>query len=1345
MKMRMTRTAIHVPDPAEVPPSRAAAFDELSAMISATRSGAFTSAHITGNAGIGKTHLWQTFREVTRRDDEIWVYQKSPQAGSAPYAAFVSVLTELLDHVAARTGDSREPLLRRVLQQAGMHQQADSLIRTLVLNDGESSLDHRVDYVQSLSTLLSVVVRFAPRQPTVVLTLDDIQWIDPATLEVFTALYRQIASTALVFIGRPEAETMLPATHKRRRISVERLTEDESRTLFHSLEPPYEDGAAHRHLAEWAVSRSEGSPFILVEAARTARQARNIGAHAATFGGAQFDHGLSTLSPNARRLVLYASLLMPPVDHSLLAELPEIPPDQVDTLVHEATELVAIDPSTHELTFRHDRIEEETRRHALKNEKVLEDTAEILRRKSESDPRAAYLVSQAVSSAHEENELGRHLRTAVAPEHLVDILMSGARRAISVVAARDALRFVEAAHAIAHEAAVEFPSLEASVIAHRAAFLLDDGAAMSRYFTRLSPVADPITRNEMRLLWVTRCFTRFWIEGARRIGWSILRELDAVPSQFGVPHTGDPAPRKEVSARARRFLRPIAAGGIARHVLDSTPNTDRRSVLAIRTASRMLLSLLSQEPESYSVTAWIILDESIRHGIAASSGLGFVYWAIAVSDAKGDERFRLRLLEYARAVNTRVAELSLDPVDAHNSRAYLAILGVKWDRDVTDADSELKARYEEGVNLGNYEAASHCSSLYCQWLLFRGHPLGELDLEFARYRSEIRSIGIERTDKAMAKYHQLVEVLRGGTDDPTSLTGSHAAGRELLQQLETAGDRLAIAGYHAARGYLGGYHDAPELALEALGESEPLWPTLRMMFDTNSLALLYGMAAGRIGDHGSLNRALVHLRPSRRSPAGAHRYLAVMAVRTLSRDRHPPGHRRHRRARNLLGKAVSLALANGYPHEAALIAERQADELSRSGGAQHLAIERYHLAVALFERWGAVHAAERVRNRISNLDPYRASHRHGSNQAPQNRDVLSETQQQLRSTREYFQLLVLALNDALFLLDRNGLVLLYNGAAGLYVHPLDNGSARLDASLQATVSPLVLQSIEKQRMLAVERSWNGRTLEITVNAAPSPVPGREAALVIRDVTDARARDRQLIVADRMSSLGMLASTVAHEVSNPNHIVQLNAQLLMMHLTREETSRDQSVIEAAENVLDGARRIGEVVRQITEYGHEGRGEEREEIQTEEICRRVMRFTRIFVAQRSDRFTYENHGAPKSVWAIRGLLEQALINLVKNATEATRSRESRISLFVETGTEGDKQYVVFSVCDQGVGFEPSFTSHDQAPFQTSRAHEGGSGLGLSIVRSIAERHGGTLAFTNSEEYATIAQIRIPVEDR
>jgi signal transduction histidine kinase len=182
-------------------------------------------------------------------------------------------------------------------------------------------------------------------------------------------------------------------------------------------------------------------------------------------------------------------------------------------------------------------------------------------------------------------------------------------------------------------------------------------------------------------------------------------------------------------------------------------------------------------------------------------------------------------------------------------------------------------------------------------------------------------------------------------------------------------------------------------------------------------------------------------------------------------------------------------------------------------------------------------------------------------------------------------------------------------------------------------------------------------------------------------------------------------------------------------------------------LDGARRIGEVVRQITEYAQEGRGEEREEISTEEICRRVMRFTRILVAQRSDKFDFEDRGAPKSVWAIRGLLEQALINLVKNATEATQYRESRITLRVEgeEDPERDSQYVVFSVCDQGSGIGRKGSVSDQKLFQTTKAHEGGTGLGLSIVRSIAERHGGTLRFTSSQEYATIAEIRMPIDGR
>jgi signal transduction histidine kinase len=93
-------------------------------------------------------------------------------------------------------------------------------------------------------------------------------------------------------------------------------------------------------------------------------------------------------------------------------------------------------------------------------------------------------------------------------------------------------------------------------------------------------------------------------------------------------------------------------------------------------------------------------------------------------------------------------------------------------------------------------------------------------------------------------------------------------------------------------------------------------------------------------------------------------------------------------------------------------------------------------------------------------------------------------------------------------------------------------------------------------------------------------------------------------------------------------------------------------------------------------------------------------------------------------------------VKNAVEAVGNTNGEIALAVDAR----ERWLVFSVCDQGPGINTT-TSDPTEAFVTSRGDAGGGGLGLSIVHSIAENHGGHLRFTRNDRYATIAELMIP----
>ncbi|MFP4330220.1 MAG: AAA family ATPase [Spirochaetaceae bacterium] len=383
-----------------------------------------------------------------------------------------------------------------------------------------------------------------------------------------------------------------------------------------------------------------------------------------------------------------------------------------------------------------------------------------------------------------------------------------------------------------------------------------------------------------------------------------------------------------------------------------------------------------------------------------------------------------------------------------------------------------------------------------------------------------------------------------------------------------------------------------------------------------------------------------------------------------------------------------------------------------------------------------------------------------SRKSREQQEDLASARQAVAKAEEYSRTLFGSLPEGLLLLDRRGSVLYYNPPArdyllfGLELSGLES-RPRLEEELQeaveATLRTTVIGSTGE-----LEIPWRQRELRMLLTAAPAPGEPEETiyAVSIADITEQklqerslRRREKELIIADRMSSLGMLSATIAHEVSNPNHIVQLNAQALLMMLEAfKRRSPEVSALEIdeaeqlVEQILDGGHRIEEVVSRVKEYGREGRGDQRERVDVDAVCSRAMRFSRIMAVQYTNNLHYERSGALPPVMAVPGLLEQAIINLIKNGCEALLDSSGRVRL--ATAFDKERREVLIQVSDDGSGLPEGGNVSIGEPFSSSRADLGGTGLGLSIVQTILEAHGGTLVFREGQDYTTVAEMRLPV---
>jgi PAS domain S-box-containing protein len=273
---------------------------------------------------------------------------------------------------------------------------------------------------------------------------------------------------------------------------------------------------------------------------------------------------------------------------------------------------------------------------------------------------------------------------------------------------------------------------------------------------------------------------------------------------------------------------------------------------------------------------------------------------------------------------------------------------------------------------------------------------------------------------------------------------------------------------------------------------------------------------------------------------------------------------------------------------------------------------------------------------------------------------------------------------------------------------------------------------------------------------------------VRDITErkhreeeARIREQQLIQADKMISLGILVSGVAHEINNPNHFILSNAapledlfQAVLPVLDRYASENGDFSIGGIEysqirgkvpdmfrNIREGSKRIQLIVGELRQFATGSPKDTLDQVQINEIAasaitllsNMIRKHTRVFAAEYDDNaplFSANYHR-----------LEQVLINLVQNACQALTDMDQAIR--VKTAWDAGAQLITLAVEDEGCGMAAEILGHITDPFYTTRREAGGTGLGLSIAASIVREHGGRLEFTSTPGKGTAALVTLPAD--
>ncbi len=261
---------------------------------------------------------------------------------------------------------------------------------------------------------------------------------------------------------------------------------------------------------------------------------------------------------------------------------------------------------------------------------------------------------------------------------------------------------------------------------------------------------------------------------------------------------------------------------------------------------------------------------------------------------------------------------------------------------------------------------------------------------------------------------------------------------------------------------------------------------------------------------------------------------------------------------------------------------------------------------------------------------------------------------------------------------------------------------------------------------------------------------RYYSLVARDMTEHELRERQqrrhqdeLAHTARLVTLGELASGIAHEINQPLAAVANYAaasQRYLLGLDHEPKARER-IGQGLQRISEQATHAAEVIRRLRAFLRKG-PRRLQALDVAEVASEAVRLCAWEAAR--DQVAVELHmaaGLP-AVYADRVLLEQVLINLLRNAIDANREQHANQPSCILLGAERQGDWLEIEVTDQGPGVPTERLDEIFTPFITSKPE--GLGLGLSMSRSIVEGFGGSLRARSGAQGGLVLCCRLPVNN-
>jgi signal transduction histidine kinase len=357
----------------------------------------------------------------------------------------------------------------------------------------------------------------------------------------------------------------------------------------------------------------------------------------------------------------------------------------------------------------------------------------------------------------------------------------------------------------------------------------------------------------------------------------------------------------------------------------------------------------------------------------------------------------------------------------------------------------------------------------------------------------------------------------------------------------------------------------------------------------------------------------------------------------------------------------------------------------------------------------------------------------------------NRAENQLKHSKTMLQGIFDGIPDSLILLDKHlSLKIINKSAAGYYnVDRLKDVLGKRCYQMAGKSNPCegcrIPETIAAGRKISFERKgfMNPERIEQVTVYPLKDQNGNSGDAIVRviDITETRLFERQLIQSEKMASLGIMVSSVAHEINNPNNFVSFNIPILkdyieelipiidkftadcpdleFCHMPYPEFRED--IFKLMDNIQNGSDRISAFVANLREFSQNDADRLKKYVDFKSVVDKVIaicgkKLNRLIKSIETNipRDLPQIYTAPHAI-------EQVLINLLMNAAQAADKKDSRVTLNLSIG--GTRQeHLIIEIIDNGCGIDEKSKDRLFDPFYTTRLPDGGTGLGLYVCHNL-----------------------------